>query len=306
MSGSTSTELQEILIKNTRFSPKRAINRLVKAETTENKIRTILKTWELARLLGWVVLDQQPGTRQPKVKASGTSKSPKRRIRKSNARRAGDITLAWLLDDILNDTKERRSNEDGADFALIFELIKSRGGFLNLVEGRGGKLLLSQAARKIRELGYIYRLIDFLCRYQDNNPDLSKFDITAAIYFVAKQEHEDDKTYGVSRIEKIWLKYKDAAPYVYSFYECLSSRLAGAISINEAIKCIKNLASDRGRLTDLIGKAAYVADILSERKVRNVRIQDFVNVARVHPSTGPFSADEITIIASIDRQAPIR
>ena len=306
MSVSASTELQEILIKNTRFSPRRAIKRLVKAETTGSKIHALLKTWELARLLGWVVLDQRPGTRQPKAKARDKSKSFKRRMRKSNARRAGDITLAWLLDDVLNETRKRRSNEDELDFALIIELIKSRGGFTKLVEGRGGRLLLSQAARKLRELGYIYQLIDFLCRYKDNNPDPSKFDITGAIYFVAKQMHEDDKTYGESGIEKIWHKYKDAAPYIYSFYECLSSRLAGAISINEAIKGIRNLAADHDRLTDLIGKAASVVDILSERKVRNVRTQDFANVTRVRPSTSPFAAEELTIIASIDRQAPIR
>ena len=103
---------------------------------------------------------------------------------------------------------------------------------------------------------------------------------------------------------QIWHKYKDAAPYIYSFYECLSSRLAGAISINEAIKCIKNLAADRSHFTDLIGIAAYVADILSDRNVRNVRIQDFANVTRVRPSTSPFSAVELTIIASIDRASP--
>jgi len=306
MSVSTSTELQEILIKNTRFSPRRAIKRLVKAETKGSKIHALLKTWELARLFGWVVLDQRPGTRQPKAKASDKSKSSKRRMRKSNARRAGDIALAWLLDDIRNEARKRRSNEDELDFALIFELIKSRGGFTKLVEGRGSKLLLSQAARKLRELGYVYQLIDFLCRYKDNNPDPSKFDITGAIYFVAKQMHEDDKTYGESGIEKIWHKYKDAAPYIYSFYECLSSRLADAISINETKQCIKNLASDHSRLASLIGKAAYVADILSEMKVRNVRIQDFANVTRVRPSTSQFSAEELTIIASIDRQAPIR
>ena len=187
MSVTASTELQEALIKITRFSPRRAIKRLVKAETKGSKIYAVLKTWELARLLGWVVLDQQPGTRRPKAKASDKSKSSKRRMRKSNARRTGDIMLAWLLDDILKETRKRRSNEDDSDFKLIIALIKSRGGFSKLVEGRSGKLLLAQAARKLRELGYIYQLIDFLCRYKGHNPDNSKFDIKAAFYFVEKQ-----------------------------------------------------------------------------------------------------------------------
>lgn len=287
-----------------RFSPRRAIKTLMKAETPANKIHGLIKTWQLARLLGWVVLDQQPGTRQPKAKGGAIGKSSTRRIRKSNAIRTGDITLAWLLDDVLNNSSKSRSDSNYLE--IIVALVKVRGGFSKLVEGRGGKLLLSRAAKRIRELGYIYQLIDFLCRYKDYNHDNSKFDITAAIYFVAKEMHEGDKTYGESRIEKIWHKYKDAAPYVYAFYRCFSSRLVNPISIKDVMKCIENLASDHGRLMDLIGKAAYVADILSERKVRNVRIKDFANVPRVRPSTDPFSTDELTIISSIDRQAPIR
>lgn len=185
---------------------------------------------------------------------------------------------------------------------IIVDLIMSSGGFSKLVKGRGEKALLSQAKRKMRELGYVFRIMDFLCRYKKASLDDAKFNIQCAKYFVEKAEHED-KTWKSSKIEKIWLQYRCAAPYIFTFYPMVSSRLPKISLTTEVIDALERLASDQRHLDCLIGLAAYAADILVG-KARDVRIADFKNVSRVMPLARSFDSDELAIINSYDPKAP--
>jgi hypothetical protein len=65
------------------------------------------------------------------------------------------------------------------------------------------------------------------------------------------------------------------------------------------------LALNQPRLTRLIGRAAYAADILKERRRGGVRIRDFNDIARAEPPLRSFGPLEKAVIDSTDRKAPL-
>jgi hypothetical protein len=146
-----------------------------------------------------------------------------------------------------------------------------------------------------------------MCRYRqrsevpENDP---KFTIEGAKSFVEMCAHEDDASYGLSKISKIWEHYKNAAPYIFAVYRYFSFRLDRAESIDEIIDWLEKFASDQERLTRALARAAYASDILTG-KARNVRQSDFRNIERLAPPIRPFSEEESAIIDSIDHQAPV-
>ena len=95
------------------------------------------------------------------------------------------------------------------------------GGFASCFKGWGAKSLLYDVKDANRELGYVYRIVDFMCRYSqrsevpENDP---KFTIESAKSFVALWAHEGQETYGPSKISKIWERYRNAAPYIFAVY----------------------------------------------------------------------------------------
>jgi hypothetical protein len=149
--------------------------------------------------------------------------------------------------------------------------------------------------------------VDFMCRYSqrpkvaENDPN---FTIESAKLFVDLCAHEDAATYGPSKIGKIWYQYKNAAPYIFAVHTFLSFRPKKAKSIEEIIDWLEKFASSLQRLTRFLGRAAFASDILAG-KARNVRQSDFRNIDRLTPPIRPFTATELDIISSIDRQAPI-
>jgi hypothetical protein len=175
---------------------------------------------------------------------------------------------------------------------------------VGLIQGSAPKRLIADARQLKRELLYVYRIVDYLCRYDRHIGDNANFNIESGKTFVQKMEPEDDETYGPSKISKIWETYKNAAPYIFAFYRFLSSGLQKAITPDNVIDWIDKFTSDQKRLTRLIGRAAYAADILVG-KARNVRQRDFKNIDRIAPPMPPFTYDEMVIINSIDRHAPI-
>jgi hypothetical protein len=273
-----------------RFRPREAVKIL--AESSRGEEAAFLKTWALARLLAWAILDQRPGKRRPK--------KSKPTIRTANARLVGHLTLASLLDQRL---KQYGARENDETLRLMLALFSAIGGFGVYVQGRGAKGLLSQAKKTNRKLGYVYRIVAYLCRYKQHIGDDRKFDIESAKYFVEKDEHEAD-TWHLSQISKIWEQYKQAAPYIFAFYRFFSSQLPRAKSPNQVIDFLDKVASNQRRLTRLIGRAAYAADIL-EKRARNVRLRDFKQIRRVTPALPDFRPEERQIIKSIDREAPI-
>jgi hypothetical protein len=108
----------------------------------------------------------------------------------------------------------------------------------------------------------------------------------------------------MSKISKIWERYKNAAPYIFASYRFFSFHLRGKIAPDKVIDWLEKFSSDQERLTCLVGRAAYAADILAG-KARNVRQGDFKGIDRIAPRMRPFSEEELNIISSIDRQAAV-
>jgi hypothetical protein len=74
-----------------KFKPREAVTIL-----RESEIPTFFKTWALARLLGWICLDQRHGQREDNP---STGRSSNRvRFRDRNARLLGHLALASVLD----------------------------------------------------------------------------------------------------------------------------------------------------------------------------------------------------------------
>ncbi len=287
-------------LKLDRFRPRKAVALL---ESSLEAQLAFLQPWALAQLLAWSVLDQQSGERS--AKSEKISARPK--IRTRNALRAGLITLALLLDSRLE--RRERSVSQGKDdvFKVMLNLLLKNGGFAAFVEGKGATTLLRDAKDTSRKLGYVYRIVDYMCRYRKYEMKSVKdpnFSIESAGIFVENWGHEE-KTFGPSKIQQIWLQYKNSAPYIFSVCSFCSAPPDQTNSIHGAFDWLQDFCQDQERLTRFVGRAAYAADVLSSSRVRNVRRRDFKDVERVDPGLLPFTEEEKATIDNIDRKAPI-
>ena len=189
----------------------------------------------------------------------------------------------------------------------MIRLFMGCGGFASCFKGWGAEGLLYDVKDANRQLGYVYRIVDFMCRYKKHSRAAKSdpnFTIESAKSFVAKWAHEGDATYKVSKIGRIWERYRNAAPYLFAVYRLFSFRLKNTESVDDIIDWIEKFASDQERLTRFLARAAYTSDVLAGTD-RNVRRSDFKNVERVAPPIRPFTKRELVIISKIDRQAPI-
>ena len=228
-----SMELEKSALK--KFRPRRAVR--IFADPPEHGEAAFLQTWALARLLAWALLDQRPGTRPPKEARRGSEEPPKRKIRTANAKLAGQITLAYLLDRHLK-RAQPRSEEYKEKLRLMLAVFMECGGFASCFKSGGAKDLFYDVKHGNRELGYVYRIVDFMCRYSQR-PEVAEddpnFTIESAKSFVDLWAHEGKATYGKSKIAKIWEQYKNAAPYIFAVYGFFSLRLNKAKSVDEIV-----------------------------------------------------------------------
>jgi hypothetical protein len=295
-------ELKELELE--KFRPGRAVSIL--AERPGHNEAAFLHTWALAQVLAWAILDQRPGKRPLKGAQLGSDEPKRRKIRTANAKQAGQITLAYLLDRHLK-RGQFGSEEYKEKLRLMLAVFMECGGFASCFKGWGTKSLLYDVKRANRELGYVYRIVDFMCRYNkrpeaaENDPN---FTIESAKSFVELCAHEENATFGISKIAKIWEQYKNAAPYIFAVYRFFSLRLKKAKSIDEIVDWLERFVSNQRRLTRFLGHAAYASDVLAG-KARNVRRSDFKNIERLAPPIRPFTEIELNIVSSINRQAPI-
>jgi hypothetical protein len=207
-----------------KFRPRRALRIL--ANQPKRDEAPFLRTWALAQLLAWAILDQRPGKRRPKEVRDRADESKRRRkIRTRDAKQAGQITLAYLLDRHVSD---RISSEEYKEkLELMLGLFMGCGGFSSCFKGGGADGLLYDVKRANRHLGYVYRIVDFMCRYKKhsraakNDPN---FTIESAKSLIAQWAHEGVATYKVSKIGRIWERYRKAAPYIFAVYRFISFR----------------------------------------------------------------------------------
>ena len=251
------------------------------------------KTWALARLLGWSILDQRPGRRRPQ--ASGTG------FRSRNARQVGHVTLGYLLDQHLGEPYAGSRKNDPV-LPLMLSLVRECGGFSAGLRGPGARALLRRAKKSAKELQYVYLITQFMCRYHKYQPDGDKFQIASAKLFV--EQNFLKGSYGASKISKIWEEYKRAAPYIFASYYPMVRALSRMKTVEEVIDGLKRITSNQQRLTRFVGIAAYAAAIL-DLQAHNIRVSDFRNITRVAPPLRQFDGEELACINSIDRKAPI-
>jgi hypothetical protein len=281
-----------------KFRPEKAVRYLA---LSKPKYLMFKKTWVLAQLLAWAILDQRPHQRASHSKNKSDSAIPKGMITVRCATEVGNFALAWLLHRQLQ--RKRKLNDK--TLSEMTKLFKARGGFRVFLLAHGAHDLYYRAQQSQRDLRYVYWIVDYLCRYKEKYvSDDDKLDIETAKRFIDQCAPEGKATYGESKIEKIWLTYKDAAPYIFAFYGILSRGLKRKASPDEVMEFITKLASDGPRLKQLIGKAAYAADILNGLAF-DVRINDFKNCKRAVPPLRPFNTFELAMINNIDRKASI-
>jgi hypothetical protein len=252
----------------------------------------------LAQLLAWAILDQE---RLPKSTGISTGAVHTRPGTRRYAHYVGNYALALLLDRKLSG----KIGEHDRVLMAMLRLFRARGGFRVYVMAEKGLHIYNRAQRARRELHYVYWIVDYLCRYKKYFGGTHKFNIETAKQFLEQCAPEGKASYGESKIEKIWLNYKDSAPYIFAFYPFLSRALKQeGGSPEQVLYFIEKLASNKERLIRLLGMAAYAADIL-DGLAHDVRINDFKNIERVEPLTRPFTSFEFAMINNIDRKAPI-
>jgi hypothetical protein len=111
------------------FRPRSAVKILNDGEVTE--ITGFLKTWTLARLLAWMILDQPP-----RKTTRGTL-----RLRRANANHAGLVVLASLLHLRLQKIGHASSLKSDEPLKRMFHLWLKCDGFSACFQRRGGKAL---------------------------------------------------------------------------------------------------------------------------------------------------------------------
>lgn len=260
------------------------------------------KTWVLAQLLAWAILDQRPHQRASNSKEKSGSAIPKGMITVRCATEVGNFALAWLLHRQLQSQRKM----DKKTLSEMVKLFEARGGFRVFLLMHGAHDLYERARKAERKLRFVYWIVDYLCRGKKYVFDDDKLNIETAKQFIFKNQRaaKGKRAYGLSQIEKIWLTYKDAAPYIFAFYGILSRGLKQKVSPDEVMEFIAKLASDGPRLKKLIGRAAYAAYILNGLAF-DVRINDFKNGKRAEPPLRSINTIEKARINSIDRNAPI-
>jgi hypothetical protein len=279
--------------KDSDFTPGRAVQTLVQAQSTF----LFEDTWQLAWLLAWAILDQRANQR-PRKDVNRESTAVRKRFASEHASQVGLYTLA------LFENRQAQKQIDDETTKKLRRLIKAQGGMRAFVLARGSRNLYNRSRVAERDLRYIYLIVEYLCRCKQYGYG-NKADIETAKQFISQCAHEGNDTYGVSKIEKLWLKYKDSAPYIFSFHRFIAPGLGRKAKWpEEVLTFLETLASDRDRMKELIGRAAYAADIL-DKLARNVRIKDFDDVQRAMPPLRPFNEIELAMINNIDRNAPI-
>jgi len=241
----------------------------------------VLKSLHLIQLIAWSALILEDKAKGPRERA---------------AREAGIAALALLLERA--SLKEDRKQEE-----LLLRALKRRGGYRAFLEYRSPPAaMFARVRRSLKKLSYVYEIVQFLIRSKKNGAP-PKLGINSAYHFLGLSK--DERGHGPASIEKIWLGNKDAAPLTYAFYPLLNMTARRGGQPEDILRVVDIIISNKKVLKQMLGTAAYVADLLAKLRVRNVRLSDFVGVAPVAPNVRSFNDDELKLISSYDPKAPI-
>ena len=169
-----------------KFRPDKAARYLVLSKPKHLMFR---KTWVLAQLLAWAILDQRPHQRASNSKEKSVSAIPKGMIAVRCATEVGNFALAWLLHRQLQSQRKM----DKKTLSEMVKLFEARGGFRVFLLMHGAHDLYERARHSQRELRYVYWIVDYLCRYQKYIPHREKLDIETAKQFIFQCELKDQE-----------------------------------------------------------------------------------------------------------------
>jgi hypothetical protein len=141
---------------------------------------------------------------------------------------------------------------------------------------------------------HVHAIMSYVCRYKKYGSDPHKLTIEAAKQFVIAKENKPS----VSKISKTWEAHTQAASYIFSFVSFFSATRQMR-SIDELVDRLEAIASNQRLVDELLGKAAYAADVLKDI-ARHVRHDDFKMVRTVEPALENFDSHELRIIQSIE------
>ena len=263
--------------KTVKFDVRKSIVFLNRDDITKD--RRALKSLHLIQLIAWSALVLE-----------GKAKGPRRKA----AVEAGIAALALLLERA--SLKEDREQEE-----LLLITLKKRGGYRAFLEyWTPPALMFTRVRHSLKKLFYVYEIVQFLIRSKEIDAP-QKLGINRAYHFLGLTKEE--RGHGPASIEKIWLHNKEAAPLIYAFYPLLKKAARGD-QPEDILRFVDSISNEK-QLKPILGTAAYVADLLSKMRVRDVRLSDFVGVAPVAPIVRPFNADELNRISSYDPNAAI-
>jgi hypothetical protein len=162
-----------------KFRPDKAARYLV---SSEPKHPMFMKTWVLAQLLAWTILDQRPHQRPSNSKGKSGSGIPKGMITVRCATEVGNFALAWLL----HKQRQNQLKTDEKTLREMDKLFEARGGFRVFLLAHSAGDLYKRARQSERELRYVYWIVDYLCRCKKCLSDDEKLNIEAAKEFILK------------------------------------------------------------------------------------------------------------------------
>jgi len=286
------------------FQPRNSLRAILDWEIPDQW--PLIPGWALSRLIAWAFFDQQESKLE-----TGVAERP---LEPNYAYKAGQLYLLYHIDSLWRDYEASTSLSKPPPERLwtaihtFLQTGEKRDGF-----GLAGETLSALHHKTHRDLTVVYHVMDFLVRADGakrRRRDL--FTVELARHFVDKFEPTGEHL-GKSLIEKIWNRYRDAAPHIYGFYPKMYP--TGAADSGSAESKIQTDADWISRVVQLaantsveesIGHAAYAADVLAMTRTISVRTSDFYGVPHVTPLWRKFDALEESIIESSDPNGALR
>ncbi len=213
------------------FQPRSAV--LALQELTIINELTLIRGWTLSRLIAWAFFDQQESKRE-----DGAAERP---LKPNYAYKSGQLYLLYYIDSLWRDSEpssifsKPSSEKLQTALHLFLQTGEKREGF-----GLEGQSLSTLHRKAHKDLTVVYTVMDFLVRTYHLYRERGLCRLNIARYFVEKFVPTKEDL-SKSSIEKIWNRYRDAAPYIYGSYPAMypadcSRQRSGRIGIQNGCR----------------------------------------------------------------------
>jgi hypothetical protein len=263
---------------DTDFQPSMAVRIL--SNRFQHPLKERAKIWALSGLMGWIFLDKQGGTSLRQTK---------------QARRAGQLALCYLIDQHIAQGSPVSDNDK-----ILFQLLLKSGGLFSASDGLSTRTLLRRYNETRIELEFVHAIVDFIVRCSFYPNSGVRGNIKDAYAFMDLK----DARYGPSKIEKMWLKFRRVAAYVYAFRQEKTFSLDRDATKETAVAWISTFPVSQRRVDRLLGRAAAAMDIISKFSTGQ-SVEVVKDIQRVDLNVRPFSEADQELISKIDHKSSI-